>query len=191
MNIQLEKISKQFDEKEVFKDITLTFLEGQINCLMGASGIGKTTLIHIMMGLMKQDFGEITGLSGKRISVVFQEDRLIEHWDAIDNIKLVCGKEISEDGIIRELEAVGLYELKNKPVSKLSGGMRRRVAIVRALLSSSDLVIMDEPFKGLDDELRHNVIEYVREKVMGRTLIVVTHEKEDLILLQANLVTMD
>jgi NitT/TauT family transport system ATP-binding protein len=190
MDIQLNHIGKQFNQKVAFKDISLTFLEGRINCLMGASGIGKTTIINIIMGLVKPDEGEVLGTKGKRIAAVFQEDRLIEHWNAVKNVRLVCDRDISDEEIIRKLSLVEISEDKNKPVSDFSGGMRRRVAIVRALLAKSDLVILDEPFRGLDEELKKRVISYIKQNTKGKTVIIVTHEKEDVNLLEANLIKL-
>jgi NitT/TauT family transport system ATP-binding protein len=188
MDIQFNQVSKQFDQKTVFYNLNLTFLEGRISCLMGPSGIGKTTVLNIMMGLIKPDSGEVLGLGGRRLAAVFQEDRLIEHWNAVKNIKLVCDWEISEERIKKELREVGITEEQNQPVSCFSGGMRQRVAIVRAMMADSDLIILDEPFRGLDEKLKTQVIEYIKKKTRGKTVIVVTHETEDADLLDANLI---
>jgi NitT/TauT family transport system ATP-binding protein len=190
MEVRLIHLSKQFNEKVLFKDLNISFQEGRINCLMGASGIGKTTLINILMGFVKQDAGEVQGIKGRRVSAVFQEDRLIEHWDALKNVKLVCEKNISIEQIKQDLYRVGIEEVQGKPVNKFSGGMRRRVAIVRAMLASSDLLILDEPLKGLDESLKLQVIEYVKEKAKGKTVIAVTHDKEEVQLLNAHLITL-
>lgn len=190
MDISLHQVSKQFGQNQVMKDLNFTFMEGQINCIMGVSGSGKTTLINLLMGFIKQDAGEIRGLQGRQIAAVFQEDRLIEHWDAIKNVRLVCGKAVTAQKVEEEFDKVGLEEYLEKPVRDLSGGMRRRVAIVRAILAESDLVIMDEPFKGLDEALKRKVIEYVRQKTRGKTVIVVTHDKEEVQLLEATLSTL-
>jgi NitT/TauT family transport system ATP-binding protein len=190
MEVRLIHLSKKFNEKELFNDLNITFQEGRINCLMGASGIGKTTLINILMGFVKQDKGEVQGIKGRSIAAVFQEDRLIEHWDALKNVKLVCEKNVSIEQIKQELYRVGIEEVQGKPVNKFSGGMRRRVAIVRAMLANSDLLILDEPLKGLDESLKLQVIEYVKEKAMGKTMIVVTHDKEEVQLLNASLITL-
>lgn len=191
MDIRLNSISKRYNSNLVLNKINLTFKEGQINCIMGPSGIGKTTLLYILMGLEKADSGEIQGLDEKRIAAVFQENRLIEHWDAIANVKLVCDKNISNDQIAQEFAKVDLTEYEDKPVHKLSGGMRRRVAIVRALLSTSNLVIMDEPFKGLDSRLKQKVIAYVKEKTRGKTVICVTHDRDEAEALQANIILLN
>jgi len=190
MDIKLINLAKQFDQKVIFKDLNVTFLEGKMNCLMGASGIGKTTVINILMGLVEPDSGEVRGGQGKRVAAVFQEDRLIEHWNATQNVKLVCDKTISVDIIEQELLKVGLEDHQDKLVKNFSGGMRRRVAIVRAMLAKSDLIILDEPFKGLDETLKNQVIEYVKLRAKGKTVIVVTHDKEEVQLLEANLITL-
>ena len=190
MDIRLEKVYKQYNGKTILKDIDMTFIKGSISCIMGASGRGKTTLVSILMGLVKQDGGEVLGLHGVRRAAVFQEDRLIEHWDAVKNVRLVCGKEITDAMIREHLGRTGLEDFTDKPVRAFSGGMRRRVAIVRALLAESSLVIMDEPFKGLDEALKEQVINYIKEQTAGKTVIVVTHDRRDAELLGAKVYTL-
>jgi NitT/TauT family transport system ATP-binding protein len=190
MDIKFSHISKQFEDKLVLNDVNIIFLEGRINCLMGASGIGKTTMINIMLGLIKPDAGKVTGCKNSKIAVVFQEDRLIEHWDGVKNVRLVCEKSISIDQIEQEFRLVGLEDHRDKPVKEYSGGMRRRVALVRAMLAKSDIIILDEPFKGLDDILKRQVIQYVKQNSQGKTVIVVTHDKEEVQLLEANLILL-
>ncbi len=190
MDIKVNSICKSFKEQQVLNNISMSFLEGSITCIMGASGVGKTTLAYIIMGLLEADSGEIIGLSGKRISAVFQEDRLIEHWDALKNIKLVSNKDVNIEKVERHLREIGLTEYEGKPVKALSGGMRRRVAIVRALLSEYDILIMDEPFKGLDEGLKKQAINYVKKNTKEKTLIIITHDRDEVDMLDAKLITM-
>jgi NitT/TauT family transport system ATP-binding protein len=190
MNIKVSGLCKSFNGQQVLDDINMTFSEGAITCIMGTSGVGKTTLAYILMGLYKPDSGEITGLSKKKLSAVFQEDRLIEHWDAIKNIMLVSKKDVTRQQVKEHLSRIGLTEYEGKAVSSLSGGMRRRVAIVRAILSEYDVLLMDEPFKGLDEDLKVQVINYVKENTKGKTLIVITHDKDEVARLDAGLITM-
>ncbi len=190
MDISLVHLSKSFDEKVVLKDVNATFLHGRMNCLIGPSGVGKTTLLNIIMGTIKPNSGKVIGNKSIRIGAVFQEDRLIEHWNAVDNIKFVCDKSVTKEKIKEELQLVGILEEKDLPVSKFSGGMRRRVAIVRALLAKSELLIMDEPFKGLDEALKNQVIDYVKRRTIGKTVIIVTHDKEEIQQLEANVITL-
>ena len=188
MAIELIHITKCFHNNTILDDLNISFTEGEMTCLMGASGSGKTTLLNLLMGLLKPDFGEIRGLSGKRIAAVFQEDRLIEHFDALQNIKLVCDKQVSEERIVQELKRVGIEEATGKEVRHFSGGMRRRVALVRAILASSDVLILDEPLKGLDEVLKLQVIDYMKDRTEGKTVIFVTHDKDEVKSLNANLI---
>jgi len=190
MDIQLVNLTKKFNDKTVLDNVTLKFAEGRISCLMGPSGQGKTTIANLIMGLIKPDSGIISGCKGKTIAAVFQEDRLIEHWDAEKNIRLVCDKAVDSQQIRQELNKVGISDYKGKAVCDFSGGMRRRVALVRALMANSDLVILDEPFKGLDEVMKRKVIEYVRDKAKGKTVIVITHDRMDAELLEADLITL-
>lgn len=190
MEVQLVKINKSFDGMQVLKDVDMTFPEGAITCIMGVSGIGKTTLMNILMGIVKPDSGDILGVRGKRIAAVFQESRLIEHWDAVKNILLVSGKEVTARMVEKHLNEVGLWEYDNKPVRNLSGGMKQRVAIVRAILAESDILIMDEPFQGLDKELKQQAIEYVQNHTKGKTVIFITHEEDEARQLYAGLVLL-
>jgi len=190
MDIHLKQVSIQFDGKPILNNVNLTFVKERINCLMGPSGKGKTTILNLIMGLIKPDSGEILGIRNLQIAAVFQEDRLIEHWDALKNISFVCDKAIEKEYILRELQQLGIEESMGKPVRDFSGGMRRRVAIVRALLAKSDLVILDEPFRGLDIDLKERVIEYIKKRTNEKTVIVVTHEIEDVTQLEGELITL-
>ena len=116
--------------------------------LMGPSGIGKTTLLLLLLGLVSPDSGEITGLPEK-VSVIFQEDRLCEDFSALSNVAMVLPRG-GEETASALLKALGLEEAMRQPVHTLSGGMKRRVAIARGLAADSPLLLMDEPFKGLD-----------------------------------------
>ncbi len=176
--IILENINKSFDEKTVLRNLSAEFDYGEVSCLMGKSGCGKSTLLNIIMGLLKQDSGTLKGVPPK-ISAVFQEDRLCEEFSAYTNIRLSCPDD-KKDEIIPTLRLLGLGDSIDKKVSTLSGGMKRRVAIIRAILSDWDLLIMDEPFKGLDENTRLDVINFVREKTQGKSVIMVTHDEEDI-----------
>ncbi|NLL72621.1 MAG: ABC transporter ATP-binding protein [Clostridiales bacterium] len=190
MDIRVENLNKSFNGKQVLKDLNINFPKGKITCLMGASGTGKTTLANILMNLLKPDSGRVEGLEGKKISAVFQEDRLIEHWDAIENIRLVNNLGLTKEKINEHLKEINLKDYEEKPVRLLSGGMRRRVALVRAILSDYDVLILDEPFKGLDEELKKQVINYIRKMAKGKTVIIITHDREDIDLLDANLISL-
>lgn len=190
MSIELRGISKSYENRIVFYNLNLEIREGRITCIMGPSGSGKTTMLNILMGLVKAEEGEVRGVAGKKLAAVFQEDRLCEELDALRNVLLVCPKKVGPGEVRRHFEEVGLTEYENKEAGQLSGGMKRRVAIVRALLAESDIVIMDEPFKGLDEDLKKRVMEYVRRHAEGKTVIMVTHDKEEALEFSAEILSL-
>lgn len=176
MDITVKNINKRFGSKRVIEDFSAVFKEGGTTCIMGPSGCGKTTLLFMLMGLIAPDSGTIEGVP-ERISAVFQEDRLCEPFNAIANVRLACPPSVNREEIVRHLSKIGLEESLSVPVRDLSGGMRRRVAVVRAILAGGDALFFDEPFKGLDAELKNDVIRYVRENTAGKTVIIVTHDE--------------
>ncbi len=192
MDIIAKDICKSFGEKQVLKGFTYTFKSGHTTAVMGPSGCGKSTLISILMGVLPFDSGELSPKSGKfRRSAVFQENRLCENLTAAANIRLVTGKRLSNAEIARELAAVGLSGCENKPVRELSGGMKRRVALLRALLAEYDILFLDEPFKGLDSETKGMILDYTQKMTEGKTVILVTHDKSECDALADELVTLD
>ena len=185
-NVRIKNISKTYGEKQVLNHISKEFPAGETTVIMGVSGCGKTTLLRILLGLETPDSGEVSGMPEKT-AVLFQEDRLCEDVSAYENIALVlehkmirAQKDAQKRQIEQEALQVGITadDLK-KNVMKLSGGMRRRIALLRALLYEADCVIMDEPFKGLDAATKQIVMRYVKEKVAGRTTLMVTHEETE------------
>ena len=167
-------IVKRFAENAVLEGFSHEFAEGKATAVLGRSGGGKTTLLNILMGLLRPDSGEI--IREGRISALFQEDRLCENLTASANIRLVTGKRLTKAQIAAELAAVGLGGCENKPVRELSGGMKRRTAMLRALLAEYDILFADEPFKGLDEVTRADVMRYFKEKTAGKTVVLVTHD---------------
>ena len=178
--ITVKNLTKRFDDKKVIDNLSMELKEGSLTTIMGTSGCGKTTFAMLLLGLMKPDSGTIEGLHGKRIAAVFQEDRLIEHLSAIENVKLVIDGKPDEEEIRRHLADVGLEGiLAEKPTAQLSGGQKRRVAIVRAMMAKSDFICLDEPFKGLDKETKGKVMEYVKKNINGKTVLLITHDIEE------------
>ena len=178
MEIELRKVSKAFGEKQVLKDFSHTFPRGELTCVMGPSGCGKTTLLSLLLGLDTPDSGEILGLDGLKKSAVFQEDRLCENAGAVSNIRLVnpALTKGEAEGMLREL---GLSDSLRQPVRTLSGGLKRRVAILRALAADYDVLFCDEPFKGLDQGTKALVMDYFLGKTRKKTVILVTHDKSE------------
>ncbi|MDF2888734.1 MAG: transporter related protein [Lacrimispora sp.] len=185
MELVISQLSKSFDGRFVLDDVNLHLVSGNIYCLMGPSGSGKTTLFHILLGLVYADSGEINGLDKERISAVFQENRLCEAFTPVDNVTMVMPKSL-ENHKSKAREALKRLlpdESLDRPVSTLSGGMKRRVAIIRALLVPFDMVIMDEPFTGLDEGTKQQTISYIKEQSAGKLVLISTHQEEDVQLL--------
>ena len=172
--LKCNDIVKRFGENTVLENFSHEFAEGKATAVLGRSGGGKTTLLNILMGLLPPDSGEV--VREGQISALFQEDRLCENLTASANIRLVTGKRLSKTQIAGELAAVGLSGCENKPVRELSGGMKRRTAMLRALLAEYDILFADEPFKGLDEVTRADVMRYFKEKTSGKTVVFVTHD---------------
>ena len=188
--VQIGHIQKSYRDNPVLTGESLVLEPGGKYCLMGPSGQGKTTLLRLMMGLEDPDGGQITGITENRISTVFQEDRLCEYLDSVDNCRIVCGKQgfsADPESLCRALLG---EEAVHRPVRELSGGMKRRAAIARALAVRSDLILMDEPFTGLDEDTKRRVIGIVSSHLQGRTLLVVTHQREDAELLEAQVLQL-
>ena len=185
--IVIHKLCKAFGDKAVLRDFSCELEEGHVTALMAPSGAGKTTLLRILMGLETADSGEISGLSGRRLAAVFQEDRLLDFMNPVENIRLTAPK-LDRAVILREMAAMGLTDCASQPARELSGGMRRRVAILRALLCDADVLILDEPFKGLDETTRERVIEETRRLCRSRTVLMVTHEAAEAESMEAKII---
>ena len=188
-DVRVTNLNKAFGDHIVLRDVSMAFPGGRRTVVMGDSGCGKTTLLRILMGLETRDSGEVAGVPG-RVSTVFQEDRLLEEFSAVSNIAFAADKGVTRDAILGHLAEVGLRESAFQSVSELSGGMRRRVAIVRAMLAKKGLLLMDEPFKGLDEHNRDRTAAYIKRYSEGVTTIIVTHDADAASLLDAQLARM-
>ncbi|MCR1933289.1 ABC transporter ATP-binding protein [Clostridium tepidum] len=189
--IRFINASKSYGDKIIFKDLNLNFEKNKITAILAPSGYGKTTLLNIMAGLDKLDSGNFI-MRSQNISYMFQEDRLIPWLNVYENIAFVlksntCKCEI-ESIINKYLDLVKLKEYKYYILDNLSGGMKRRVALARAFAYKSEVLIMDEPFKGLDLSLKKEIIAgflklWEKDK---RTVIIVTHDINEAKLLAHN-----
>lgn len=178
MAIEISGLHFSYGDKRIFEDFSAVFSDEKPSCIMGPSGCGKTTLLSLMMGLLKPERGTITGVPD-RFSAVFQEDRLLENFTAKTNLNLVTSKKLTTGEVEKELSALGLGDAIEKPLKEFSGGMKRRVAIARAMLAPGGAVFMDEPFKGLDDRARELTVQYIKDRLNGRLLVFVSHSAED------------
>ena len=183
--LHIQNISKRYGDTLVFDRFSSTIYPGEVNVLFGSSGSGKTTLLRLLMGLEEADEGTMNIGEDLRISAVFQEDRLCNNLSAFSNVKLVVEPSVTSAQIQDALCAVGLKDAVRKPAKELSGGMKRRVALVRALLATYDLLVLDEPFKGLDEGTKDQVIAYTLESIKGKTVILVTHDADEAKMMQA------
>ena len=185
MELRVENLCKAFEGRPVLRNISFRIGPG-ITCLMAPSGAGKTTLLRILLGLEQADSGTVS--VPVRMAAVFQEDRLLNHLSARGNLHFALGHVGAEaDALLKEL---GLADEGKKPVAEYSGGMRRRVALARALLSASDALVLDEPFTGLDEENRLRCIACIRRYTEGKPVLLVTHDPEDAAALDAPVVNL-
>lgn len=179
MEIRVEGLCKSCGGIPVLRNVTFTAGPG-ITCVMAPSGAGKTTLLRILLGLETADSGFIYGLEGCRWAAVFQEDRLLEGMDAAGNLRFVLGRDYEAGPAAALLAELGLEDVGGKAVRDFSGGMRRRLALARALLAPSSALALDEPFAGLDQAARSRALEAIRRHGAGKPALLVTHSLEGL-----------
>ena len=192
MIVRISGISKQFGSTIAIRDLSVSFPEHGIVAIMGPSGCGKTTLLQILAGLQRADRGTVQ-CRPSSIAYVFQEPRLLPWRTAAENIRLAGLSSSREPSRRAEewLDAMGLSDCAARYPEELSGGMRQRVAIARALYCDSDLLLMDEPFKGLDEATRMQVMELVRQErsAPNKLTLLVTHDKAEAAFLADYLLT--
>ncbi|MDQ5983544.1 MAG: NitT/TauT family transport system ATP-binding protein [Eubacteriales bacterium SKADARSKE-1] len=178
MLLSFNKVSKNFGEIKVLDNFSINFPKKGTVCLFGKSGIGKTTILNLIAGLLKPDFGYIEGLDTKKISFAFQDERLLLWNTVIENVSVVVNKKsnIDKKEIAKGwLSKVGLLEFCDKKPDELSGGMKQRLVLARALAFDGDIILLDEPFKGLDDASKNTLIDLINEITKDKLVVVVTH----------------
>ncbi|MDH7498021.1 MAG: ABC transporter ATP-binding protein [Syntrophomonadaceae bacterium] len=189
MKLALRHVYKRIEGLEVIRDLSLEVEEGRLACILGPSGAGKTTLLNLMAGITVPDSGEMEGFSGKRVSYLFQEPRLLKWKTVRGNLEFVLkdhmGPAERQRTIDRYLQMVGLTEFQHYLPAKLSGGMRQRVALARAFAFPSDLLLMDEPFTGLDVQLKLSLMQAFIDLWLAdrRTTFFVTHNIQEAVML--------
>ena len=182
--MKLEMINVSYDDKQVLKDFSAEFGPG-ITLLTGPSGFGKTTLLHTIAGLIKPESGRIEGAPQKP-SLMFQDDRLFPWLSALKNIEIVCDDEAKARSLLKAVELEG--EADTLP-EELSGGMRRRVALARALAFGGDMLLLDEPFKGMDIELITRLAPLIKSQTVP--VIISTHSPEEQQIIGGRVLEMD
>ena len=188
MELRVEDLRKSYGGTAVLQGVSFTAGIG-LTRVTGSSGIGKTTLLRILLGLERAD-GGATNAGHFRWAAVFQEDRLLEQLDAAGNLRFALGAAYDETAARALLAELGLGDVGGKRVRDWSGGMKRRLALARALLAVSDAVALDEPFTGLDEENRRRAVLCVTAAAETKPVILVTHDRTELNLLRANIVNL-
>jgi len=183
--IKINRLKKNYDSKKIFNDFNMNIEPYEITCILGPSGVGKTTLFNVISGLTDYEGGEITGIENRNISYLFQEPRLLPWLTVYENIDIVLKNIYPEkkrnEVITHHLEMVGLIEYINNKPEELSGGMKQRLAIARTFAYPSSLLLMDEPFQGLDVKLKNDIIGsflklWEKDK---RTVLFITHDIDE------------
>ncbi len=174
-------------EKRVIDNLSLDIKKGDRICLFGESGCGKTTVIYLIMGLLKAQEGKIEIDKNLKASVVFQENRLLPFISVLKNITFLGANEATA---LENLKALGIEKYKDENISVLSGGIERRVAIARALSQEFDYLILDEPFTGLDMENTEKAAKRILEVAGDKPIILITHSKEEATLLNAKIIEL-
>lgn len=173
ITLTAENISKKYKRKQVLKDVSLSLKKGEVVSLRGVSGAGKTTLLRILSSLEKADSGKVRKYSD--IAYLFQENRLLGNLTAKENILYVNPRADSSE-LLSLVELDGCEDMYTK---EMSGGMKRRLSIARTLAVDADTVFLDEPFVGLDEELKDRVSERVFEMLKSKGVILVTHDSKE------------
>ena len=180
--LKITDLSFFFDKKKILEDFSLELKKGEILAVMGPSGYGKTTLLRLVAGLLKPQKGEIEN-TFEKTAYAFQEPRLFPWLTVKENLLAVMGDkdENAKETVLECLELVGLSDALVKYPSELSGGMKSRASLARALAFGGDLFLFDEPFAALDEDLRHSLAQKIKDyiRACGASAILVTHNKED------------
>jgi len=180
--LKLNNIYKAYNNEKLYENFSIEFEENKISCILGPSGLGKTTLVNMITGIIMPDSGEISLPANSKFSYVFQEPRLLEWYNVYDNVDIVLKKYYNSSErksiIEKTLKLVDLQEFSKYKISELSGGMAQRVSIARALSYPSNILILDEPFKGLDYKLMEDLILNLKNILLEdkRTVIYITHD---------------
>ncbi len=176
--IEIKNLSLSYEGERVIENFSLSLEKGEKIVLMGPSGCGKSSLLSAIAGLLAPETGSVK--TSGRISFVFQEPRLLPWLSALENVNAVLSDSSASLAEAEKwLETVGLSSDGGKLPAELSGGMQQRVSIARALAYNGDILLLDEPLKGMDIDTKAAVWEQILSAAEGRTSILVTHDEED------------
>ncbi len=174
--LEFKDTSFSYGEKEILKNFSFSAKEGTSTAVLGPSGFGKTTLLELSSGILTPTGGSVTPFFSEKSSFIFQENRLLPWYTALENLTAV---NIEKDKACEYLEKVGLSDCKNKYLSELSGGMCRRLAIARALAFGGDTFYFDEPLQGLDIKTSAEILKLIKAETAGETLFIITHSPSE------------
>ena len=207
MFLELKSIHKSFEGLKVVENLDLSLEKGQLLCILGSSGCGKTTTLNMIGGFLTPDSGaifldgaDITAIPPEKrpVSTVFQSYGLFPHMTVLENV--IYGlkfrgykkRQAKEKGM-QYLEMVGLQDYANAPIHEISGGQQQRTALARALIVEPKLCLLDEPFSNLDAALRVKMRKELKQlqRELGITMVFVTHDQEEAMLLSDQMAIMD
>ena len=177
--MKIENLSVKHQNKVIFSNFNLKIIDGKVTCILGNSGVGKTTLINHIASIIKNQ--------NEKVAFAFQEARLFNHLTVLENLKLIG---YSEDEIICLLEEIGLKDKLHSYPLTLSGGEKQRVNFARAFLSDSNYLLLDEPFFSLDIKLKITLINLIITKKTGKTIIFVTHDIDEALMLSDRIILL-
>lgn len=182
MRIEIKNLNKSFGQEKVIEDLNLVIKDKERVALVGKSGIGKTTLLKIILGIMTSDSGEIKFSEEPKMSVVFQDNLLFENKTVYENILFV--REIEREIVFEYLEKLKMADTIDKKISELSGGMKRRVALLRSIVYGGNIYIFDEVLREVDEDTKKAMIDLINN--VDETMIFTTHNDDDIKALKAD-----
>ena len=180
MNIEIRNLSMSYPGLKIFEQLNYSFEAGKVTCLLGPSGCGKTTLLNLLAGTLQATAGTIHPDIRGKVAFIFQESRLLPWMSVLDNVTYLMDETVADKKRwgMELIERVGLLGFEESYPPELSGGMARRVSLARALGKKASLLLMDEPFSSLDDELKDRMVAMMRDLLHGErpTVLHVSHD---------------
>lgn len=192
MELLVNNISKSFKNIIILKDVNLCFKSGKIYCFYGKNGSGKSVLLKIICGLYKPDNGEIlfdnknynlNNMFAPNLRALIEKPSFFPNLSGFENLKLLANiqNKITDDEILDALKKVNLFDDKDKKYSKYSLGMKQKLGIAQVIMEDPSIIILDEPFNGIDVESTEKIINIIKElKRKNKLIIITTHDKDEL-----------
>ena len=173
--IRLTDVKKSYGENVVLNGLSLQIKEGEKVALMAPSGVGKTTLFRLIAGLERQDGGDVK--VSAPLCMLFQEPRLLPQFTLLENVKAVLSGKNKKEKALAALKQVGLEGEEGKYPCEISGGMAQRAVLARALVTGRKLLLLDEPFKGLDEQAKKELLAVLQDALKEKTVLLITHDE--------------